>query len=64
MKEFNIKDFIFGYRRNHHSIEFSTSNYKNAKLDDYKEVKDKLILDIEWQINYLVKQKEMLNELR
>lgn len=60
MSEFDAEEFKKGYRGNHLNIEWSINDYINANLATYDDVKERMIANITWQINYLIKQKEML----
>ena len=62
MSEFDAEEFKRGYRCNHLNIEWSINDYINANLATYDDVKERMIANITWQINYLIKQKEMLNK--
>lgn len=62
MKEFDAEEFKKGYRGNHLNIERSINDYINANLATYDDVKERMIVNIDYQINYLIKQKEMLNK--
>ena len=57
-----LDDIRSVYRINHHRIEFSLNNVRNAGLNTYEEDKKQLIENIEWQVAFLNKMKEELKK--
>ena len=57
-----LDDIRSAYRINHHRIEFSLNNVRNAGLQTYEAEKKLLVENIQSQIDYLNKIKEELKK--
>ena len=53
-----IKEMHEGYRRNHHNLELSFTNYRGANLVNIERYKKQMIQNIDWQVSYLNKIKK------
>ena len=57
-----LDDIRSAYRINHHRIEFSLNNVRNAGLQTYEAEKKQLIENIDWQVAFLNKMKDELKK--